>query len=58
MNRDDVFFSDEVIVNSDEVCGLYYTRAPSDEYSLAKGNAPTGQRVCRFRQKKRHALRD
>ncbi|MDY4812857.1 MAG: hypothetical protein SO152_03280 [Ruminococcus sp.] len=27
-------------------------------YSLAKGNAPTGQRVCRFRQKSCHALRD
>ena len=40
--------------------GLYeikdLTKAPSDEYSLAKGNAPTGQRVCRFRQKKLSAL--
>ena len=26
-------------------------RLPRMRYSLAKGNAPTGQRVCRFRQK-------
>ena len=33
-------------------------RLPRMRYSLAKGNAPTGQRVCRFRQKSCHALRD